>query len=385
MLAYFLIVNRFLEDTLASNINPNDPNELDNNNYAAKAVNILGYTPPDLKVVAVSADKQAQAGNTFSFSYTVQNIADSFEAKTGKQPTTWVDEVWLADNTDLNKATEKWLLGSYTQQRGLGNQETYTNSQTVTLAPSIDAKYLIVRTNTLYSGSNSIPEITKANNQGQINTLVTNIPADLQVTQVVTQLENFSGELTPISWTVTNQGGDVWGSTADWNDVLVISKYPNLSLGHYEILGTYRHDNSQGLKAGESYTTTVQAKLPIGGDGQYYIFVITDAENYSTHSKEEFNTHAPSYSNEAGLSYYGGKNFGSSYAGSVYEGLLNTNNVKRGELNVTYREPDLVFEDIKLSNPNPKSGEEMTVTWTVKNQGTRETRTGNWLDGLYLS
>ncbi|WP_410472979.1 CARDB domain-containing protein [Faucicola mancuniensis] len=118
------------------------------------------------------------------------------------------------------------------------------------------------------------------------------------------------------------------------------------------------------------------------------MFVITDASVDSDGKvkiKKEFNNTSPTNRNDEGLSHFGGKNFGSPYTGSVYEGLLNSNNSKRSELNITYREPDLVFEDIKLSNPTPKAGEEITVTWTVKNQGTRETRSGFWLDGLYLS
>ena len=377
-----------LEDTLASNLNPNDPNQLDNNNYAAQAVNILGYTPPDLKVVAATADKQAKAGENFTFSYTVQNIADAFAEKTNKVASEWIDEVWLSDTPDLSKATEKWLLGQYRQKRGLGNQESYTNTQTVTLAPLVDAKYLIVKTNVSESTSDSIREITKQNNQLIVDSLVTSTPADLQVTSITTQPDNYSGELTPISWTVTNNGGDVWRGTADWNDIVVISKYPEMIEGYYDVIGSYRHDNSQGLKSGESYTTTIQGKLPVGGDGKYYIFVISDAEG-STYggvkAKQELTNSASLPRNDSALSYYGGKNFGSDYAGSVYEGLLNTNNSKRAELNITYREPDLVFEDVKVSNPNPKSGEEITVTWTVKNQGARETRTGSWLDGVYLS
>lgn len=57
----------------------------------------------------------------------------------------------------------------------------------------------------------------------------------------------------------------------------------------------------------------------------------------------------------------------------------------RGDLNITYREPDLQIDDISLSNANPMSGETITVTWTATNRGTRDLRTNTWFDGLYLS
>ena len=51
-------------------------------------------------------------------------------------------------------------------------------------------------------------------------------PADLRVTSVVTQPQNFSGEETTVTWTVTNQGADVWRGTQGWLDGIYISKDP---------------------------------------------------------------------------------------------------------------------------------------------------------------
>ena len=48
-------------------------------------------------------------------------------------------------------------------------------------------------------------------------------------------------------------------------------------------------------------------------------------------------------------------------------------------------EPDLQVGAISVSNPNPQSGETITVTWTVSNNGTRATRQNSWFDGIYLS
>jgi cell division septation protein DedD len=63
---YFLTVwsdtyDVILEDTLASNINPDDPSQIDNNNYKARAVSVLGTTPPDLVVNQATAPTTSSA------------------------------------------------------------------------------------------------------------------------------------------------------------------------------------------------------------------------------------------------------------------------------------------------------------------------------------
>src|SRR6476661_7950639 len=35
-----------LENTLANNVNPDDPNEINNNNYKARAIDLIGTPPP---------------------------------------------------------------------------------------------------------------------------------------------------------------------------------------------------------------------------------------------------------------------------------------------------------------------------------------------------
>src|SRR5262249_30362454 len=65
-----------LEDTLAININPDDQHELDNNNYKARLIHVIGENPqqPDLTVAAVVAPVEAIAGQTYTASWTIANI-----------------------------------------------------------------------------------------------------------------------------------------------------------------------------------------------------------------------------------------------------------------------------------------------------------------------
>ncbi len=86
-----------LEDTLATQINPHDPHQIDNKNYRARAIRILGITPPDLTVDEVVAPTTASAGGGYSFRYSVSNRGDRFSGG-------WVDSVYLTDNADWNAA-----------------------------------------------------------------------------------------------------------------------------------------------------------------------------------------------------------------------------------------------------------------------------------------
>ena len=87
------------EDTLAVNINPDDPNEIDNNNYKGRAIDILGYAPvrPNLVVETVSGGAQVTAGSEpITVNWTVRN--DSY---TATEATHWVDRIYLSDKPEL--------------------------------------------------------------------------------------------------------------------------------------------------------------------------------------------------------------------------------------------------------------------------------------------
>ncbi len=368
-----------LEDTLASNINPDDAGQIDNNNYKARAVSVLGMTPPDLVVSQATATPAVTAPGDYSFSYTVKNQGDLFNGA-------WTDRVWVADNADLSRATTKWMVGEFNQQRSLGNGETYSVSQTVQLAPSVKGAYLVVETdrpyNPGYAYRNDIAELDESNNARAVASNVDNRPSDLRVASIVTEPENFSGEETTIIWTVTNFGADVWSGTRGWVDSVYFSPDPEFIPNRATALGALVHSNAAGLASGASYTASARFKLPPGTNGPYYIYVITD----SSHPTDGL---SPAVSSGAMSEDLRGENNAGSrdflYAYSVFEGARNDNNRSRGTLNVTYREPDLQIDSITSSDPNPASGDTITVSWTVTNRGTRETRVPGWFDGVFLS
>ncbi|WP_051319435.1 CARDB domain-containing protein, partial [Chitinimonas koreensis] len=365
---YYLTVwsdayDTILEDTLASNLNPDDPGQLDNNNYKARPIAILGATPPDLAVTEVGAPAVGEAGGSYSFSYTVQNKGDAFEGQ-------WTDTVYLADDPDLDKAKEVWVLGSYSQARALGQGERYTVAQTVQLAPSLKGRYLVVRTD----ADRQVKEGVEDNNARSAATQVATRAADLQVAGVVAEPRVDSGEETTVSWTVVNQDAAVWAGSRSWYDAVYFSRDPQFIPNRATLVGMVSHGNAGGLASGASYTASAKVRLPAGIEGTGYFYVITDAEPGEYRAKGEYLN--------GGSNSYLRDDF---YPSSVFEGSNGGNNLGRGTLEVVYREPDLQIDTITVSDPNPGSGQRITVSWTVTNRGTRETRTSGWQDGVYLS
>jgi subtilase family serine protease len=356
-----------LEDTLATHINPDDPSQIENNNYLARPISILGVTPPDLVISEVVGPEMASAGDGYTFSYTVENRGERF---TGS----WVDAVYLTDDPDWNVAREIWSLGNFAQNRSLGNGEKYTLTQTLPLAPSVSGRHLVVRTDV----SNQVGETGESNNSRAAASLVTPQAADLRVTELRSEASASSGEETTVTWTVGNFGAAVWSGTRAWVDAVYLSRDPEFIPERAIPLGTFNHANLGGLAAGGSYTSSARVRLPAGSDGRYYLYLITDAESdvgdpRLRQSRRELTSGDNANARE------------SYYARSAYEGARHDNNLGRALLDVAYREPDLQIDEMVVSDRDARSGTPITVTWTVSNRGTRQTRSSTWFDGLYLS
>jgi len=188
---YFLTVwsdtyDVILEETLASELNPDDPGQQDNNNYKARPITILGIAPPDLVVEQVTAPAAASTGEAYAFSYTVKNRGDEFNG-------VWIDRVYLTDDPDLSKAREVWRLGEFQQNQTLGNGAGYTVSSSVALPAGVSGRYLVVVTDFKADVADSL----RSNNHKVTDTAVVSPEADLRVTSVVVDSAAFSGEETP--------------------------------------------------------------------------------------------------------------------------------------------------------------------------------------------
>ena len=153
---YFITVwtdsyNVILEESLASNTNPDAPSDIDNSNFKAAPVDYLGFPPEekppvfvppsDLIVTNVVATEQAIGGETLTVSWTVENIEQG--ATTAPR---WRDEVILSDSPVGTPGAKTWIIGSYVWSGPLGPGETYTTEITGDLSPAAEGTYVSVRT-----------------------------------------------------------------------------------------------------------------------------------------------------------------------------------------------------------------------------------------------
>ncbi|MBE2260652.1 MAG: APHP domain-containing protein, partial [Rhodobacteraceae bacterium] len=363
------------EDTLASNLNPDDINELDNNNYKARAIDVIGGfapPPPDLRITALAASPLASTDAPLSVTWTVANTG------AGEAAGSWNDVFWLSDKPTLDApGARQWYLGAVAHDGGAAPGASYTQSTSFALNPAAAGRYLLAYTdyNPFKPKPYDVAEGDEENNTRVQDTGVVAQPADLQVVTIAAPSVNYSGEKTTVSWTVKNFGGAVWQGSRYWLDSVYLSPDPVFLPERATSLGTFVHSNAAGLAAGASYTESAEVTLPRGIGGNFYLYVITDANRYD-----------PRYpAGEAGAgdnAYYRDVY----YPTSVYEGVGGQDNNRGiGSIPVTYREPDLKVTSLLVPSAGGQSGSTVTVNYTVTNIGNRDTRESSWWDRLFLS
>nr|WP_309246834.1 CARDB domain-containing protein [Ramlibacter montanisoli] len=364
------------EDTLASNLNTDDPNEFDSNNYKARAIDILG-TPvpplPDLQVVAVSTN--AGPGNPgsvdgpFTVTWTVRNFGEGVAIGLGGS---WSDSVFLHETPDLfAPGARVWSLGSFERLHSLDPLASYTQTKSFDLSPATKGLYVTVIADT----NPIVPFVIESIEDNNAHTATTEVvarPADLVVTSISAPApQNFSGERTTVSWTVRNDGAAIWAGTRHWTDAVWLSPDPTFGSRAVRV-GQLVHAAGDGLAHGESYTASTEIAVPAGHDGPYFLYVGSDIAFQGTSTAAE----GDNGDNDRVRRLY---------AGNVYEAEASNNNFSRGTIDIIYREPDLTISDITVPPGPLLSGQDLTVKFTVSNEGTRDTREWRWTDRLYLS
>ena len=358
-----------LEETFTPN--PDDPNELDSNNYRSRPITVLLAPPADLTVTDVQALTPAVGGQPFTVRWTVENQGLEATEDAG-----WGDKVWLFDGTN------NWELGTVAHQRPLGPGQSYTTEHTFQLAPEATGIEVLVETNVVAFPEQPVFEGPYTdNNIGSAPTTGGLKPADLELTSLSAPAASFSGEPIELTWTVTNKGADVWAGTAYWRDYVYVSARPQWNTGQATLVGKFLQANDGSLVTGGSYTRTEEVTLPRGIDGTYYVHVISDPLPIPDAGPFQPRT-APS-SNDGNALFYEAH----VYEGTCIAGVCSNkaNNLATVSLDVEYREPDLRVTEIDLPAGPIYSGDRFGVAWTVVNEGTRDTREKTWIGRVYLS
>jgi RHS repeat-associated protein len=311
----------------------------EDNNTAAISLPITLTPPPDLEVTSLNTT-EAWSGQELQVDWTVTNTG---EGDTRTQETSWLDSLYLSENSSLDSGDR--LLTQIRHNGSLNAGNSYDVTAKVTLALSLEGNYTLIlvtdRDSQVYEGGG------ENNNQTAIPLTVNLSPQpDLEVTNINTT-PAWSGQNLQVNWTVTNTGqGDTRNGEIPWIDKLYLSEDSTLD-GSDRLLSQITHNTV--LKAGESYNATANATLPIGIEGNYTLFVLTDTGNI------------------------------------VYEKGGEDNNQTAIALPITLTPPP----DLQVSQVDAPAAayasQPITINWTVTNEGEGITQSNTWYDSVYLS
>ena len=330
---------------------------------------------PELHVVSMSHSNLV-AGQTATVTWTVRN-----DGTIGTGSSTWTDWIWLsAENRVSSGESGTYLLGSYSNFAALEVDESYTQTQTVTIPESINGPYyLFVLTDaydatTIYwendqmelpynpppfigargSRYNNVYEISEYMNGRyyhdnffieEVNVALPPLP-DLQVTSIIAPDNFYSGTQVRVTATISNLG-EAPTSVSSWYDALYVSSSDVFDENSQCIAVVY-HDGF--LSDGDSYTQTLDGYVPLTMYGSAYFYVETD------------------------------------YYGQVYEHVMSNNNVGRSdEVNVILTPPADLVPYLDNYTQIASTGANFSFSFTVVNEGAGNPDSYYWYDNVYLS
>ncbi len=358
--------------------------------------------PADLRVTSIVTQSSNDSGAPTTVQWTVTNVGNP--AWSGTQY--WVDDVYFSAFPTLD-TTRDPLVGevAHSNAQPLGAAQGYTQSLTFTLLQGIGGTaadpqdyYVYVITDPGGTTQRGYPSNdgsrewytihgydAETDNQGSQTIPVVYREPDLRVTNLVVPTAPVqSGEVIPVSWTVTNVGNRETRE-GDWIDRVYLSPSPSLDDQATYLIGELPHSSSRKvtpstiLGAGDSYTATLDVRIPDGIQGTYDILVFTD-------SNETSSTPAPDTAGLAGD--------GSGAFGRVAEFQGEGNNITASPLQVILTPlPDLRVTSVIAAGPDPnqpghvQTGQGYTVTYTVTDAGPGDTPApeSSWVDWIFLS
>ncbi|KAL9963565.1 hypothetical protein ACROYT_G027086 [Oculina patagonica] len=312
----------------------------EDDNLKTQMLKISLSPPPDLVVSSITTLKSYYTGDTMKIQFTVSNdgLGEPFYYW-------WRDRVTITHLASMKRE----VLGTTSFSGLFPPASMYTRTVNHVIPPSWPTGQYNITVYTDYY-NNVFEFIYNDNNQETAQVNVTQKLPDLAVTHVnVSTTADTVQAYMRISFSVENVGA---GETteAPWFDAVYISLHVNFSQKNALWLGDFRH--SVNLDPGKGYSMDT-APIRVNRDvfGQRYIHVITSA--YAT----------------------------------VTEQNVKSNIRASGNVTVPQVVPDLVVTNFTLMSAKKTllSDSEVSLSWTVENNGTGSTLLKSWHDTVYLS
>lgn len=294
-------------------------------------------TGADLTVTDVQAPDSVVLGQSFDVTYTVQNIGTATATRD------WGDQVSLVNSLGVSVLT---VVVNSADISPLDPGASYTKTATFTVPYNLPTG---AYTLSIIPNSGGLQtESTRLNNTSTQNININPVPLpDLVVTSLSAPVEGVGGQSFYLTWVVTNNGTAAASGT--WHDQVwardASSGFPVTFPYDFAFTGT--------LAPGESITRTQLFTFP----------------SLSGNIRWEVTTDATGLINEGS------------------EGETNNLTVASNVTVVTPAPPppDLVVSTLVQPGGLIYSGEDLSVTFTVTNQGGSSTNVPSWSDYVFLS
>ncbi len=310
------------------------------NNVFAQAI-AISNDAPDLVVTAASAPASVALNETISVSWTVKNQGIVSAKAYYLYDAVYISDDQFFDNSDTQLASHLRI-----QNTPLASDSSYTVTQDISIPNNVAPgdRYLLF----VADRYNFQVETNETNNVFAQAITINDAP-DLVITAANAPTTAALGETISVSWTVKNQG--LVSASSNWYDAVYISDDQ-----FFDYSDTYlsRHDAAENtpLASGGSYTATQDISifnfLQKIATGDRYLLFVADGGGYFGNSQVKTNE---------------------------------TNNVFAQA--ITIAAPDLVITTANAPT-TAVLGETISVSWTVKNQGT-VSASSNWYDAVYIS
>ena len=339
------------------------------NVLASPLTHIALTPPPDLRVQSVEAPNIAFSGQIVQVSWTVVN--DDRFASGRTLESGWYDRVIMSADDELGNGDDRamgdfWHVG--TGAGALDPGETYNVTKNITLPVGVvgDFHFFVITdaANHVYEHgfefNNSAQDMQADGVTPELTNIALTPPPDLEVLSVTAPVNGQAGHTVNVSWSVANYGSEPTRNNY-WVDRVYLSADNTLDAGdivlgdrgHYGVLDNWVSDDQSNPF---SYDASLTVTLPFGISGNYRLLVKTDA------------------------------------GAQVFEGLPNpadpfgenNNTTASGQMAVVNRPADLIVSSFD-SPAAGESGKPVSISWTVRNNGTGDTVTSSWVDQVVVS
>lgn len=308
-----------------------EKNTSDNHLYSQVSIN---GNLPDLEVTAYSLKDTLMTSQNSPLTFTVGNVGEWDAGKSTVLVYLSTDNKY--DNNDTHLAS--------VQLNALAKAASTEQTANVNIADRMAGNwYLLIQ----LDASNQLSELNENNNLKAIPVTVVQSPLpDLTVNAISTDSVLTSGQSMKVKAAITNRGKSVTRSNK-WSDTYYLSSSTVLNTKTAILLGSKAHVGT--LEVGAEYTSEASFTIPSNVQGNYVLFVLTDAADAIVEEDEN--------NNSKGIPVF-------------INGSADT-------------PADLQIASVSAPG-NIKAGEDVTITYKIENVG-EYAAAANLHDVIYLS